>query len=119
MKLRILALAVFLPFGSIALAAENEAQDPDTILAGLDGSGLMKQLQERQQKIEQLSTDERIALDTVRKEAMEDPAVKTALAARNAAARELAATLQANMLKNDPTLAPIFAKTEREGLGPR
>lgn len=110
MKLQILAAALLLTFASVGRGAENEAGDVEAALAGVDGSGLVKQLQERQQKIEQLSTEEKAALDAARKEAMQDPAVQAALAARNEAARELEATLKAHMLKTDPTLASTFEK---------
>ncbi len=110
MKIRVLAAALLLTLTSAGHGADPEPQDIEGVLAGLDGSGLKRQLQERQQKIEQLSEEEKTALNEARKKALEDPAVKAALAARNEAAQELAATLQAKMLKTDPILASVFEK---------
>ncbi|MEP6821142.1 MAG: hypothetical protein ABI946_02205 [Chthoniobacterales bacterium] len=110
MKFPVLAAALLLIFTSFGRGAENDAQNIDAVLAGVDRSGLMRQLQEREQKIEQLSEEEKTALNEARKKALEDPAVKAVLAARNEAAQELDATLRANMLKADPTLASVFEK---------
>ncbi len=118
MRIRALVTALLLFSTCVGRGAEGEAQDIDAVLAGLDGSGLMRQLQERQAKIDQLSPEEKIALDEARKKALEDPAVRAALAARNEAAQELAATLKANIIKADPTLAVFYAKTAMDAPGP-
>ncbi len=118
MIFRVLAVALLLAFTTVSRGAEKES-DFAAILAGVDGSGLIKQLQERQQKIEQLSAEERTALDAARKEAMEDPAVKAALAARNDATREFVETVNAHMVKNDPTLAVILSKSSPGASGQR
>lgn len=110
MKFRVLAAVIVLTLTCVGQGADPEQQDIDAVLTGVDGTALMRQLQERQQKINQLSDEEKTALNAAREKAMTDPAVKAALASRNEAAQELAVTLQANMLKTDPELASFFEK---------
>ncbi len=119
MKFRALAAAaLLLTLASVGHGADPETQDVEVVLAGVDGSDLNKQLLERREKINHLSDQEKLLFSAASKKAMDDPDVKTALAARNKAAQEFQITLQESMLKSYPTLALIFEKM-RSGAGGR
>ncbi len=88
--------------------AQSLASEPP--LSAIEGSDLTGQLQERQTKIEGLSADEKKLLLETRDKALEDPAVKAALAARNEAANAFNAAVLASMIQSDPTVAAALQK---------
>jgi transposase len=74
-------------------------------------SELARQMRERQEKIQQLSVEDRATLKAAHEKASEDPAVRAAMANRDRAIEELQATRRMAMLKADPGVAPILKKT--------
>lgn len=110
MKSRAFHIASLFVLLSLAPWASAQEENEGAVMEEQDGSGLTRELQERQEKINQLSTEERAAVDAARKTALDDPAVKAALAARNEAAENFRAALQASMLKSDPSMRQIFEK---------
>jgi hypothetical protein len=98
------SVAIILP-----LAAQDEPKTPVEV----DGSDIQRELQERQRKIEKLSTEEQEKLRLAHVKANDDPEVQKALANRNAAIYEFRLELHRAMLKIDPSLEPVLQKMER------
>ena len=76
----------------------------------LDGSELEAQLNEREQKIQTLSTEEQLKLRAAQQKAAEDPLVLEALKKRNEAIAEFRMALRNSMIKSDPKMAEILDK---------
>lgn len=57
-----------------------------------------------------LSAEERQKFETARRQAMQDPAVRSARDKMRQARREFDEALRATMLKNDPSIKPILDK---------
>jgi hypothetical protein len=76
----------------------------------LDGSDLRRQVREREERVNKLSTEDQLKLRAAEQKAAEDPAVKAALEKRNQAIQEFRAALRAGMIKADPTVQPILEK---------
>lgn len=105
---RLLALIFGASLAIPLVAAEPE--NGSSQLNEVDGSALAAQLQERDAKIRQLPEEEREALRTAQKKALEDPAVKEALAKRDAAMAEFQQAFRDSMVKAEPEVAPILKK---------
>jgi hypothetical protein len=75
-----------------------------------DGSDLRREVRERDERVNKLSTEEQLKLRAAQQKATEDPVVKAALEKRNKAIQEFRAALRASMIKADPTVAPILEK---------
>lgn len=84
--------------------------NPFTYAQTTDGSDLRREVRERDERINKLSTDDQLKLRAAEQKAAEDPAVKAALEKRNKAIQEFRAALRASMIKADPTVAPILEK---------
>jgi hypothetical protein len=76
----------------------------------LDGSDLRREVREREERVNKLSTEDQLKLRAAEQMAAEDPDVKAALEKRNKAIQEFRAVLRASMIKADPTLQPILEK---------
>ncbi|HEY2800418.1 MAG TPA: hypothetical protein VGI85_07480 [Chthoniobacterales bacterium] len=76
----------------------------------LDGSDLRKEAREREERVNKLSIDEQLKLRAAQQKAANDPAVQDALKKRNDAINQFRATMQAAMLRADPSIAPILEK---------
>src|ERR1039457_1481357 len=76
----------------------------------LDGSDTRRELRERDERVNKLSTEDQLKLRAAEQKAAEDPDVKAALEKRNKAIQEFRAALRASMIKTDPTVAPILEK---------
>jgi hypothetical protein len=74
----------------------------------LDGSDVRRELREREERINKLTTEEQLKLRAAEQKAAEDPTVKAALEKRNNAVREFRAALRASMIKADPAVQPIL-----------
>ncbi|MGI8437575.1 MAG: hypothetical protein ACR2NX_11830 [Chthoniobacterales bacterium] len=101
---------VAISFLCVGMLASGQSLSNEPPLSAIEGSDLTGQLQERQAKIEGLSADEQKLLLETRNKAMEDPAVKAALAARNEAANAFNAAVLASMIQSDPTVAAALQK---------
>lgn len=109
-RLCVLFFALF--FGasfSIPLAAP-EPESGSSQLNEVDGGALADQLREREGKIRLLPEEERTALRAAQQKALEDPAVKEALAKRDAAMAEFQQAFRDSMVKAEPEVAPILQK---------
>jgi hypothetical protein len=91
----------------IAKAQEQGAAIP---VEEFDGTELQRELRDRQDKIKQLSAEEKEIMRAAREKAMADPEVKAAFARRDEAMKEFYATLRESMLKADPTVEPVLKK---------
>jgi hypothetical protein len=80
----------------------------------VDGSDLRRELRERDERVNKLSTEDQLKLRAAEQKAAEDPDVKAALEKRNKAIQEFRAAVRASMIKTDPTVAPIL---ERVAIG--
>ena len=87
-----------------------QSPEPGNLLASVDGSDLARQMQAREDKITKLSIDEQTTLRAAQKLAVQDPAVKAALAERDKAVSEFETAVLASMLKSDPGVGPILEK---------
>ncbi|MGH8165337.1 MAG: hypothetical protein ACREP1_13485 [Rhodanobacteraceae bacterium] len=76
----------------------------------LDGSDLRKEARELNERVNKLSIDEQLKLRAAQQKAVSDPAVQEALKKRNDASNQFRATMQAAMLRADPSIAPILEK---------
>lgn len=76
----------------------------------LDGSELRREVRERDERINKLSTEEQLKLRAAEQKAAQDPEVKAALEKRNKAIQEFRAAVRASMVKADPTIASILQK---------
>ena len=76
----------------------------------LDGSDLRREVRERDERVNKLSTEDQLKLRAAEQKAAEDPDVKAALEKRNKAIQEFRAAVRASMIKADPTVAPILEK---------
>lgn len=76
----------------------------------VDGSDVRREVREREERVNKLSTEEQLKLRAAEQKAAEDPAVKAALQKRNTAIQEFRAALRASMIKSDPTVQPILDK---------
>lgn len=76
----------------------------------MDGSDLRREVRERDERVNKLSTEEQLKLRAAEQKAAEDPEVKAALEKRNKAIQEFRAAIRASMIKADPTVAPILQK---------
>ena len=85
----------------------------------VDGSDIQRELDERRQKIEKLSLEEREMLRRAHQKAADDPEVQSAIAKRNAAAFEFRMAVQRAMLRIDPSLEPILMKMAQTGMPPQ
>ncbi len=101
---------VAISFFCSGMIASGQSLSSAPPLTAIEGSDLTGQLQERQAKIEGLSADEKKLLLETREKALEDPAVKAALAARNEAANAFNAAVFASMIQSDPTVAAALQK---------
>jgi hypothetical protein len=104
----------FAAFGAIALiacCATVQSQEPaaSKTVADVDGSDLDRQLRERGGKIAALSESEREKLRAAEAKAVDDPAVKAALAKRDEVIKEFRAVLRESMLKADPSLRSVLS----------
>ena len=70
-----------------------------------------------QQRLANLSPEERQKLMTARQKAMQDPAVQAAHDKMREARREFMTSMRAAMLKADPTIQPVLDKIPRGGRG--
>jgi hypothetical protein len=84
----------------------------------LDGSDLRREVREREERVNKLSTEDQLKLRAAEQKAAEDPAVKAALEKRNQAIQEFRAALRAGMIKADPTVQPILEKVAIPAKGP-
>ena len=106
---------LFLIFGAICALGLAAVADGQSLAGGdeieaVEGHDLDVQLRERQEKISQLTQEEKAALGEARRKAMQDPAVKAALDVRKDAVLEFRSALQKSMLESDPSLATVFKK---------
>ena len=76
----------------------------------LDGSDLRKEVRERDERVNKLSTEDQLKLRAAEQKATQDPEVKAALEKRNKAIQEFRAAVRASMIKSDPTVQPILEK---------
>ena len=83
---------------------------PRTMGQDVDGTDLGRELREREEKINRLTTEEQLKLRAAQQQAVEDPAVKAAMEKRDKALDEFRATLRASMIKADPAVEPILSK---------
>jgi hypothetical protein len=86
----------------LALAPAAFGQDPDEPETGKHGRW--------QQQMANLSQPEREKLEAAREKAMQDPAVQTAQEKMKQARKQFRDSLQAAMLKADPSIQPILDK---------
>jgi hypothetical protein len=84
--------------------------NPFAFAQTLDGSDVRRDLRERDERVNKLSTEDQLKLRAAEQKAAEDPDVKAALEKRNKAIQEFRAALRASMIKTDPTVAPILEK---------
>ena len=70
-----------------------------------------------QQRLANLSPDERERLKAARQKAMQDPSVQTAHEKMREAGREFVTAMRAAMLKADPSIQPVLDKIPRPGRG--
>lgn len=76
----------------------------------VDGSDMSREVREREEKINRLTTEEQLKLRAAQQKAVEDPAVKAAMEKRDKALDEFRATIRASMIKADPTVEQILNK---------
>jgi hypothetical protein len=76
----------------------------------IDGSDLRREVREREERVNKLSTEEQLKLRSAQQKAADDPVVKAALEKRNQAIQEFRAAVRASMIKADPAVAPILEK---------
>ena len=72
-----------------------------------------------QQRLANLSPEERQKLMAARQKAMQDPAVQAAHDKMREARREFMTSMHAAMLKADPTIQPVLDKIPKGGRGDR
>ena len=87
-----------------------QSPEPGNLLASVDGSDLARQMQAREDKITKLSIEEQTTLRAAQKLAVQDPAVKAALAERDKAVSEFETAVLASMVKSDPGIPAILEK---------
>jgi len=76
----------------------------------IDGSEIDKQLVGREQMINKLTIEDQLKLRAAQQKAVEDPAVKEALAKRNQAIEEFRKAVHDAMVKADPKMEAILQK---------
>ncbi len=76
----------------------------------VDGSDLRREVRERNERVNKLSTEEQLKLRAAEQKAADDPEVKAALEKRNKAIQEFRAALRASMIKADPKVESILEK---------
>jgi hypothetical protein len=89
------------------------AQMPSVRAQELDSSDIRKEVRERNEQVNKLSTDEQLKLRAAERKAAEDPAVKAALEKRNTAIKEFRAAVRAAMVKADPSIQSVIEKVWR------
>lgn len=97
------AFVFFLVILAITQLASVSAQE-------VDGSDLRRDVRERNERVNKLSTEEQLKLRAAEQKAANDPYVKAALEKRNKAIQEFRAALRASMIKADPTVEAVLEK---------
>ena len=92
----------------LVLASQSPLRAADEPV--LDGSDVEAQLNEREEKIQKLSTEEQLKLRAAQQKATEDPLVLEALKKRNEAIAEFRMALRNSMIRTDPKMAEILDK---------
>ena len=110
MKIKSL-IAVSLLVSALQSSPVLLGQDPNQ-----DGSGPGGRWQQR---LENLSPEEREKLKAARQTAMQDPSVQAAHEKMRQARQEFIASMRAAMLKADPSIQPVLNKIPRAGRGER
>lgn len=94
--------------GALLLAAAPFA--PLAFAQQVDGSDIDGQLTNRESKINKLTIEEQLQLRAAQQKAVEDPAVKEALAKRDEAIEGFRKALHDSMVKADPKVEAILQK---------
>ena len=76
----------------------------------IDGKEVEQQLDQREQNIQKLSTEEQLKLRAAQVKSAEDPAVLAALEKRNEAIKEFRMALRNSIIKVDPKMEAILDK---------
>ena len=113
-RVYLLSAIALITFSSAALAQDNAAPAKSDAMSEVDGSDLSRQLRDRADKIAALTDDEREKLRLAHLKAMDDPAVKAALAKRAPALQEFRAALRESMLKAEPSLEPLIRERPQQ-----
>jgi hypothetical protein len=111
MKLCLLCLSGAFLFAASQLVPGVSAQSNDSPTfktADVEGKDVQNELQERQQKISKLSTEEQLRLRAAEVKAAEDPEVLAALEKRKKAIDEFRDAFRKSILKNDPGIEPLL-----------
>jgi Spy/CpxP family protein refolding chaperone len=94
--------------GALLVAATQFA--PLASAQQVDGSDIDGQLTNRETKINKLTIEEQLQLRAAQQKAVEDPAVKAALAKRDEAIEGFRKALHDSMVKSDPKIEAILQK---------
>jgi|SRR5947209_1985302 len=108
MKLKSLITTSVL-IGALQLSPVLFAQSPNNGGPGRGGRW--------QQRLANLSPEEREKLKAARQKAMQDPSVQAAHEKMRQARREFMASMRAAMLKADPAIQPVLEKIPKPGRG--
>jgi hypothetical protein len=84
----------------------------------LDGSEVRRELREREERVNKLSTEDQLKLRAAQQKAAEDPEVKAALEKRNQVLEEYRAAVRAAIIKADPTVKSILERVAIPAKGP-
>ena len=110
MKIRSM-ITVSLLVGALQFSPVLFGQDSDQDATGRGGRW--------QQRLANLSPEEREKLQAARQKAMQDPAVQAAHDKMRQARQEFIASMRAAMLKADPSIQPVLNKIPKAGRGER
>ena len=108
MKIKSL-ISISILIGALQFSPIIFGQDANNDGAGRDGRW--------QQRLANLSPQERDKLKAARQKAMQDPSVQAAHEKMRQARREFITSIRAAMVKADPSIQPVLDKVPRVGRG--
>jgi hypothetical protein len=119
MKCKTLVYSLFVA-GTLGLTSNLEALDEKESSAAQNQSEgvLVRQMRERQAKIDRLSPEEKASLREAHERASADPEVQAAMEKRNRAVQDYQSEVRASMIKSDPAIAAILKKLMPGGRKP-